>query len=112
MANRRISLALAKNKLGLGARPRPSEWTEMDISVQCRADHVGEDIPYRLIIDGREIEIADVIDRWLAIDHRYFKVQTLNGSVYIVRHDEPSRRWELIMFDAVPRVRSTRDMIH
>ena len=84
----------------------------MNISVQCRADHVGEEIPYRLTFDGRELEVANVIDRWLAIDHRYFKIRILDGSIYIVRHDEPSRRWELIMFDARPRACSTRDMVH
>lgn len=86
--------------------------TEMDISVQCRADSMGEEIPCRLIMDGRELEVADVVDRWLAIDHRYFKVRTLDGAIYIVRHDEPSGRWELIMFDALTEARPTREILH
>ncbi len=86
--------------------------TEMDISVQCRADSMGEEIPCRLIMDGRELEVADVVDRWLAIGHRYFKVRTLDGAIYIVRHDEPSGRWELIMFDTLPEVRPTRETLH
>ena len=51
----------------------------MDISVQCRADSVDEEIPSRLIMDGRELDVVEVIDRWLATDHRYFKVRTLDG---------------------------------
>ena len=84
----------------------------MDISVQCRADSVGEDIPSRLIMDGRELDVAEVIDRWLAIDHRYFKVRTLDGAIYIVRHDEPSGRWELIMFDTLHETRPPRETLH
>ncbi len=84
----------------------------MDICVQCRVDSVGEEIPCRLIFDGRELEVADVIDRWLAIDHRYFKVRTLDGAVYILRHDEPSGRWELIMFDTVRESRPAHETLH
>lgn len=84
----------------------------MNISVQCQVDSVGEEIPCRLIIDGRELDVADVIDRWLAIAHRYFKVRTLDGAIYIVRHDEPSGRWELIIFDALTEVRPPRETLH
>jgi hypothetical protein len=32
--------------------------------------------------------------------HRYFKVQGYDGAIYILRHDEPSSRWELTLFQA------------
>jgi hypothetical protein len=84
----------------------------MEISVECRAGHSGEEIPCRLIFDGRVLDVADVIDRWLAIDHRYFKVRVLDGAICIVRHDELSGRWELIMFEPAPRARPARDLLH
>jgi len=84
----------------------------MEIQVECRPNEVGEETPSRLMLDGRVLEVADVIDRWLARDHRYFKVRTADGAIYILRHDEPSQRWELITFESPPRVRPTGAIVH
>jgi hypothetical protein len=46
----------------------------------------------------RLVGVTDVSDRWLAPDHRYFKVRGDDGDIYILRHDEPADRWELWMF--------------
>jgi hypothetical protein len=43
--------------------------------------------------------IADVIDQWLAPDHRYFKLRGTDGASYIIRHDGAAGCWELVMFD-------------
>jgi hypothetical protein len=44
------------------------------------------------------VEVVEVIDRWLGPDHRYFKIKGDDGGRYILRHDEPSDRWELIQY--------------
>jgi hypothetical protein len=72
----------------------------MDIRVECYAGHKGEETPRRLLFDDRTIEVADVIDQWLAPDHRYFKLRGADGAAYIIRHDVAARRWELVMFEA------------
>ena len=51
------------------------------------------------LLGARPVEVVDVIDRWLAPDHRYFRVGGDDGAVYILRHDVGSERWELTMFD-------------
>ena len=56
------------------------------IDSQCLADH--------------RIAVADVLDAWLAPDHRYFKLKGEDGDTYIVRHDEQRGIWELTMFRA------------
>jgi hypothetical protein len=48
---------------------------------------------------GRTIEVAAVLDAWLAPDHRYFKVRGDDGACYILRNDALTGRWELTMFD-------------
>jgi hypothetical protein len=53
-----------------------------------------------MVIDERRVEVAEVLDRWLAPDHRYFKLKGADGAVYIVRHSTGSGGWELTMFDA------------
>jgi hypothetical protein len=42
-----------------------------------------------------------VEDRWLSPDHRYFKLQTLEGT-YILRHDTGHGQWSLALYRARP----------
>lgn len=84
----------------------------MDIRVECYAGHLGEETPRRLTFDGRVLEVAEVIDCWLAPDHRYFKVRTVDGATYILRNDVSSQRWELVMFETSPRIRPARGTLY
>jgi hypothetical protein len=70
------------------------------IRVECYAGHRGEQTPRTLILGDRRIDVAEVIDAWLAPDHRYFKLRGTDGDIYLVRHDEQSDSWELTMFRA------------
>jgi hypothetical protein len=70
------------------------------IGVECYAGHRGEQTPRTLILGGRRIAVAEVLDAWLSPDHRYFKLRGADGGTYLVRHDERSNTWELTMFRA------------
>ena len=70
----------------------------LPVDVECYAGYQGEETPRRFGVAGAEIEIAEVVDRWLAPDHRYFKVRDRDGHVYILRNDVVSDRWELTFF--------------
>ena len=69
------------------------------IEVECYAGHRGEETPRRFHLGERVIEVAEVLDRWLAPDHRYFKLRGQEGATYVLRHDAVSDRWELIMYE-------------
>ena len=69
------------------------------IRVECYAGHRGEQEPRRLLLDGRAIDVAEIVDRCLAPDHRYFKLRATDGDTWIVRHDTTSGQWELTMYD-------------
>jgi hypothetical protein len=69
------------------------------VTVECYEGYRGEETPRRFALDGRVIEVAEVMDSWLAPEHRYFKVKGDNGAVYILRHDVPGDRWELTLYD-------------
>jgi hypothetical protein len=69
------------------------------IEVECYAGYRGEETPRTLRFGTRRVEVARVLDRWLAPDHRYFKVEGDDGGTYIVRHDVVEQRWELTMFE-------------
>jgi hypothetical protein len=70
------------------------------ISVDCYAGYRGEETPLRFRLGNSLIEIAEVLDRWLAPDHRYFKVRTSKGEMYIIRNDTKTGVWELTLFEA------------
>jgi hypothetical protein len=46
------------------------------------------------------VAVSEVLDRWLAPDHRYFKVRTVEG-IHILRHDIVSGEWEVTLFERI-----------
>lgn len=66
--------------------------------VECYSGHRGDETPRALIIGARRVEVVDVLDRWIAPDHRYFKIKGDDGDIYIVRYANRSDSWELTMF--------------
>ncbi len=74
----------------------------LTIRVECHAGYRGEETPRRFWLGEREVEVIEVLDRWLAPDHRYFKVKGNDGDLYILRHDAAEDRWEMTMFQKGP----------
>lgn len=72
----------------------------MQIKVECYAGYRGDQEPRAFHLGTRRIEVMQIVDRWIAPDHRYFKLRAYDGSVYILRHDERSGLWEMTMFGA------------
>ncbi|MEJ2199534.1 MAG: hypothetical protein P8X63_00745 [Desulfuromonadaceae bacterium] len=68
------------------------------IRVVCYAGYRGEETPRRFYLGDRPVEVASVLDRWLAPEHRYFKVAAVEGDTYILRHDTNADVWELTLF--------------
>ncbi|MBI2294993.1 MAG: hypothetical protein HYU76_02885 [Betaproteobacteria bacterium] len=73
---------------------------DLTIRVECYAGYRGEETPRRFYLGPCRVEVVEVLDRWLAPDHRYFKLKSDDGAIYIVRHDVSSGHWELTMFSA------------
>ena len=65
--------------------------------VECYAGYRGEETPRRFQLADSWLEIEEILDRWLAPDHRYFKVRGSDGEVYLLRYDVESQRWELLL---------------
>jgi hypothetical protein len=76
----------------------PREAAAFWVDVECYAGYRGEETPRRFRLRERQIEIAEIVDSWLAPDHRYFKVQDTQGDLYILCHDGASDRWGLTLF--------------
>jgi hypothetical protein len=71
---------------------------EVLTKVECYAGYKGEQTPRAIVLNDRRIAVAEVLDEWLAPDHRYFKIRGDDGDVYIVRQDVLSRAWTLTAF--------------
>jgi hypothetical protein len=69
------------------------------IAVECYAGYKGEQTPRALVLGTRRVQVRDVLDQWLAPDHRYFKVRGEDGDTYIVRQDVTSGSWELTLYE-------------
>jgi hypothetical protein len=72
----------------------------LTVGVECYAGHRGEQTPRTLILGDRRIAVIEVVDAWLAPEHRYFKLRGDDGDMYLVRHDERFSTWQLTMFRA------------
>ena len=70
------------------------------VRVECYAGHRAAESPRRFSIGKRQIEVREIIDRWLDPAHRYFKVRGSDQGVYILRHDSQADRWDMILFDS------------
>lgn len=71
----------------------------MLLRVICYAGYRGEETPRRFFMGERRVEVKEIVDRWLAPDHRYFKLIGDDGGIYILRHDTQFDHWELTLFD-------------
>ncbi|MEJ2375904.1 MAG: PH domain-containing protein [Pseudolabrys sp.] len=60
----------------------------------------GTEVPRKLHLDTRSLDIAEVVDRWYGEDYCYFKVKTAGGDTYILRFDEDRSEWALTMFQS------------
>jgi hypothetical protein len=54
--------------------------------------------PRRLQFGGNQVDVLETLDQWYGPDYRYIKARGTDGSLYILRLDEPRAEWELTMF--------------
>jgi hypothetical protein len=67
----------------------------MKIQVECHAGYRGEEEPRVFTLGGTRLAIVAILDRWMAPEHRYFKVKAEDGRSFVLRHDTASGDWEL-----------------
>lgn len=77
--------------------------TDLKIKVECYAGYRAEQEPQRFLLGKREIEVVEVIDRWLDPEHRYFKVAGDDGGIYILCYDTQADEWEMTLFNSGTR---------
>lgn len=68
------------------------------IYVHCYSGYKADEKPTSIIIKDKSIEVIEVLDMWLAPDHRYFKILGSDNSIYIIRNDTHKDLWELTFY--------------
>ncbi|MGD2187589.1 MAG: hypothetical protein PVI71_15770 [Desulfobacterales bacterium] len=76
----------------------------IQIKVQCYAGYRGEETPRTIWFQSRKIEVNKVLDRWLAPNHRYFKILGDDDGIYIIRHDVNTWVWGLTYYQEAKEV--------
>ncbi|MFQ5775715.1 MAG: hypothetical protein ACE5GS_14430 [Kiloniellaceae bacterium] len=76
----------------------PNHNPKIVVRVECYAGYRGEQTPRRMLFGARAVEVREVLDQWLAPDHRYFKLRGADGATYLLRHDTVTGVWELVMY--------------
>ena len=70
----------------------------MLIEFECYAGHKGEETPRRFMLGDRTVTVVEIVDAWLASDHRYFNVTGDDGGTYILRHDMGTSDWASVLY--------------
>ena len=66
-------------------------------------------IPVSFSLRERIFTVRAVLDRCGGADHAYFKLTGTDGNLYVIRHDMEDNEWEMVLMEAVPRARRTKD---
>lgn len=67
------------------------------IVVDAFAGAKGEETPRAFMLEGSRRTVTEIITRWYTETHCYFRVQTDDGSRYVLRYDVDNLIWELVM---------------
>jgi hypothetical protein len=70
----------------------------MKINVQCYSGYKADETPRCIQFESNVVEVKEIMDRWLAPDHRYFKLMGDDGATYIIRQDLESFEWVLTYY--------------
>ena len=76
--------------------------TLIPIQVECYSGSKTDETTRRFTWESRVIEVQEVADRWYQVESLpewpradYFKVQSEDGSQYLLKHDLESNEWYL-----------------
>ncbi len=73
------------------------------LSVEAYHGHKGEWTPRAFTHEGVRREVTRILDRWYGQEMTYYRLAADDGCRYVVRLDEDSQRWELVMKEKVTR---------
>ncbi len=74
------------------------------IKVTAYSSYKANERPLAFILDGKKLEVKDIVDRWYGQDHDYFKVVASDGKIYLIKWNRSLDVWLLVdIFERVGR---------
>ncbi len=71
-----------------------------ELRVESYAGYKGEETPRAFTHEGMRREISKIISRWYTENHAYFRVQTQDGYIYVLRYELEQFEWEMVMAES------------
>lgn len=77
------------------------------LTVECYAGYKAAERPVAFRHGDKRVGVREIIDTWYGPDHTYFKLTGDDGVLYLLRHDQDTDVWEMILMEAgcTPRER-------
>ncbi|UFS70304.1 hypothetical protein LPW11_20820 [Geomonas sp. RF6] len=69
---------------------------EKPLRVRTEVDEKGNEKPLEFVAEGKEVRIAEIVDRWFDSDCNYYKVVSDDEISYLLRHNLETAGWELV----------------
>jgi hypothetical protein len=63
--------------------------------VRCLASYRANERPIAFLVDEREVEVRTILESWREPDYLCFRVETVDGLVYDLRHHEYEDSWQV-----------------
>lgn len=77
------------------------------VKVECYSGWKADEYPVCFYLGKEKFEIKEIVDRWYQGDlnpkwpaANYFKVCTISGKLYVLKHETLKDRWYLIVPDS------------
>ena len=67
----------------------------LPVHVDAYSGFKANERPLQFVLDDEIYEIAAVLDRWYQPYATYFKVQSTEGKIYLLRYDNETDEWTL-----------------
>ncbi len=73
----------------------------MRVQVECYSGYRADERPLRFTVGsgaGRTYEVREVLDQWIGVGYRCFRVRADDGNLYLLRHEDTGDSWTLEAF--------------
>ena len=69
---------------------------EKEIDVTAYSGYKANERPLRFLLNGQELEVKKLLDRWAGQDHDYFKILAGDDCVYLMKWHRSLDKWHLV----------------
>jgi hypothetical protein len=67
----------------------------MGVVVECHSGYTFPDRPKAIYKDNERLEVETIETEWRSPEGKFFRVKTMNGSIFELFYDEASDNWQI-----------------